>query len=61
MTLRNNFFASKHYFNGDTLSRRDDIIQICYNLLYFMNTRDFDMADIFLQRDDNFDSMKKYK
>lgn len=34
---RNIVFASKHYFNGDTLSRRDDIISIVYNLIYMMN------------------------
>jgi hypothetical protein len=38
---RNIVFASKNYFNGTTLSRRDDIISIVYNLLYLMNPHTF--------------------
>ena len=34
---RNMFFASPHYFSGQTMSRRDDIIQIVYNLIYLTN------------------------
>jgi hypothetical protein len=38
---RNYFFASKHYFEGHKMSRRDDIIQIIYNMLYLTNPEDF--------------------
>jgi hypothetical protein len=41
---RNIVFASKNYFNGTTLSRRDDIISIVYNLLYLMNPHKFKMS-----------------
>ena len=34
---RNIVFSSKNYFAGTTLTRRDDIISIAYNLLYLMN------------------------
>lgn len=33
----NIIFASHHAFECKTLSRRDDIIQIIYNLVYLMN------------------------
>jgi hypothetical protein len=45
---RNMVFASKHYFNGNTLSRRDDIISIVYNLLYMMNPHNFKMGELFI-------------
>lgn len=45
---RNMVFASKHYFSGNTLSRRDDIISIVYNLIYLMNPHKFKMGNIFL-------------
>ena len=40
-TDRNLAFVSKNYFNGTTLTRRDDIISIVYNLIYLMNPHDF--------------------
>lgn len=49
---RNLIFASKNYFNNITLSRRDDIISIVYNLIYLMNPHVFKMGDIF--QSDNF-------
>ena len=43
---RNLAFASKNYFNGQTLSRRDDIISILYNLINLMNPHEFKIGDI---------------
>ena len=34
---RNLTFVSKNYFKGNTLSRRDDIISIVYNLFFLMD------------------------
>ena len=48
---RNIIFASKNYFKGSTLSRRDDIISIVYNLIYLMNPHAFMMGEIFLSDD----------
>jgi hypothetical protein len=45
---RNLFFASKNYFSGETLSRRDDLISILYSLLLLLNPRDFKMKEIAL-------------
>lgn len=47
---RNIVFASKHYFSGQTLSRRDDIISIVYNLLFMMDQNDFEFAKIFVDK-----------
>lgn len=58
---RNLFFASKNYFSGHTLSRRDDIIQIIYNLIYLTNPKDFKMAKIFLESRNLFYDMQEYK
>ena len=43
---RNLVFVSKNHFNGTTLTRRDDIISIVYNLIYLMNPHDFRMQSI---------------
>jgi hypothetical protein len=53
-------FASKNYFSGQTLSRRDDIIQIIYNLLYLLNPPNFRMQEI-MDSDDIFNNMQEYK
>lgn len=58
---RNLFFASKNYFNHNTLSRRDDIIQIVYNLIYLTNPQKFPMAKIFLESRNVFDELGYYK
>lgn len=60
---RNLVFASKNYFNGHTLSRRDDIISILYNLIYLMNPHEFKIGDIFLSQNFNqsFKQMREYK
>lgn len=58
---RNSFFASKNYFTGNKLSRRDDIIQIVYNLLYLTNPSNFEMKDLFLAANDQFYVMGKFK
>ena len=58
---RNSFFASKHYFEGHRLTRRDDIIQIVYNLLYLTQPVKFEMSNVFLDADDPYLAMKKYK
>ena len=56
------FFASPNYFRGHTLSRRDDIIQIVYNLIYLTNPKDFKMAEIFGESESNaFNRMARYK
>ena len=36
----NTLFASKHTIMGNQSSRRDDIIQIVYNLIYLLNPKD---------------------
>ena len=53
-------FASKNYFCGHTLSRRDDIIQIIYNLVYLLNPPNFRMVKI-MESDNVFAAMKSYK
>ena len=61
---RNYFFASKHYFSGQTLSRRDDIIQIVYTLIYLLNPQNFKMAEIYtrnINKSNSFEEMKAYK
>ena len=60
-TSRNCFWASKHYFSKNVLSRRDDIIQIVYNLLYLTQPVKFEMSKVFLDADDQYLAMKKYK
>ena len=35
--LGNSVFASKNAFSGQTMSRRDDIIQIAYLLIYIID------------------------
>ena len=58
---RNMFFASPNYFTGQTMSRRDDIIQIVYNLIYLTNPQDFKMAKIFMESANLFSDMSEYK
>ena len=60
---RNLIFASKNYFNGQTLSRRDDIISILYNLIYLMNPHKFKMGEIFQSENfiQSFKDMRDYK
>jgi DNA modification methylase len=57
----NLFFASKHYFSGHRQVRRDDIIQIAYNLIYLSNPERLEMAEIFFSANDVLSKMREYK
>jgi hypothetical protein len=58
---KNLFFASKHFFSGNKMSRRDDIIEIMYNLIYLANPIELKMAKIFLKSQNVFKEMAEYK
>lgn len=53
-------FASKNFFSGQTLSRRDDIIQIVHNLVYLLNPKNQEVEYI-MEQDDVFSGMGDYK
>jgi hypothetical protein len=63
MKDRNIVFASKNYFDGQTLSRRDDIIAVVYNLLFMMDQNDFEFSKLFIDRpyEEAFKLIKAYK
>jgi serine/threonine protein kinase len=56
----NTLFASKHTIMGNQSSRRDDIIQIVYNLIYLLNPKDCWMYK-FLETDDPIGEMRDFK
>ena len=60
---RNLIFASKNYFNGHTLSRRDDIISILYNLIYLMNPYELKLGNLFQSKSFNksYKQIREYK
>lgn len=53
-------FASKHVINGNSSSRRDDIIQIVYNLIYLLNPVDCWMFTFF-DLEDPLSKMAEFK
>ena len=59
---RNLYFASKNYFSGQTLSRRDDIISIFYSLILLLDPPLFKMKQIAIKnKSDVFEQMAQYK
>ena len=56
----NTLFASKHTIMGNQSSRRDDIIQIVYNMIYLLNPMDSWMYK-FLEVSDPVKQMRDFK
>ena len=58
---KNVFFASKNYFNGDTLSRRDDITEIIYNLMYLADPYGSVLSQAYKTSETLFDDISNLK